>query len=174
MIDGVRIAFIVAAAENGIIGRDGQLPWRLPSDLRYFRKLTMGKPVLMGRKTYLSIGKPLDGRDNIVLTRRGDFSAPGIHIAASTDDAIAKAVSCAKARGVDEIQVIGGAEVYRTLLPFADRLYLTRVSASPEGDATFVFDAHEWTEVAREQMVRTEKDAHDAVFITLDRRRLPS
>lgn len=166
-----RIAFIVAAAENGVIGRDGQLPWRLSSDLRYFRKMTLGRPVIMGRKTFQSIGKPLDGRDNIVLTRDLDFTAAGVRVATTPEEAIAVAVASARARGVDEIHVIGGAEVYGTLLPFADRLYLTRVHAAPAGDATFVFDPGQWIEIARAPLPRTERDDHAAEVLIFDRRR---
>lgn len=167
----IRVTFVVAVAENGIIGRDGQLPWRLSSDLKYFRRMTMGKPVIMGRKTFKSIGKPLDGRDNIVMTRDTGFTAPeGVHVVRSPDAALALAHRLAEARGVGEIAVIGGAEVYRLMLPHADRLYLTRVHASPEGDASFGIDLADWIEAERSEMPRTERDAHAATFITYDRR----
>jgi dihydrofolate reductase len=166
----VRIAAVVAVAENGVIGRDGELPWRLSSDLKFFRRITLGKPVIMGRKTFASIGKPLDGRDNIVLTRDAGFAAPeGVHVVTSPGEALALSLRCAHARGANEISVIGGAEVYRLLLPRCDRLYLTRVHASPEGDATLALDLRQWREVERTEMTRTEKDAYDATFITLDR-----
>ncbi len=167
----IRISFIVAAADNGVIGRNGALPWRLSSDLKYFRRLTLGKPVIMGRKTFASIGKPLDGRDNIVLTRQPDFGREGVHVAATPEAALDLARRLAQARGADEIQVIGGAEVYRLMLPWADRLYLTRVHASPEGDTTFEVDSAQWIEVERNEMQRTEKDAHAATYLILDRRR---
>lgn len=171
MTGDARIAFIVAVADNDVIGRDGQLPWRLPTDLRHFRRLTLGKPVIMGRKTFQSIGKPLDGRDNIVLTRQAGFVAAGVHVVATPDAAITLARRLARKRGVDEVQVIGGAEVYAALLPVADRLYLTRVHAAPDGDAHFSLDQADWVERAREAMPRTDKDAHAADFITFDRRR---
>lgn len=171
MTGDARIAFIVAVADNDVIGRDGQLPWRLPTDLRHFRTLTLGKPVIMGRKTYQSIGKPLDGRDNIVLTRQAGFAVAGVHVAATPEAAIALARRLARERGVDEVQVIGGAEVYAALLPWADRLYLTRVHAAPDGDAHFSLDQADWVERACEAMPRTDKDAHAADFITFDRRR---
>ena len=167
----IRVTFVVAAAENGIIGRDGQLPWRLSSDLKYFRRMTLGKPVIMGRKTFRSIGKPLDGRDNILLTRDAALAVPeGVHVVTSPDAALALARRLAQERGADEIAVIGGAEVYRLLRPHAERLYLTRVHASPEGDATFDVDPSAWVEVARSEMPRTDRDAYAATFITYDRR----
>jgi dihydrofolate reductase len=166
-----RVTFVVAAAENGVIGRDGKLPWRLSSDLKYFRRMTLGRPVIMGRKTFQSIGKPLDGRDNIVLTRDAGFAAPeGVHVVTSADEALALGRRFAEARKAEEIAVIGGADIYRLMLPHADRLYLTRVHASPEGDAMFGIDLSGWTEVERLEMTRTERDAHAATFITYDRR----
>src|SRR4029453_17637548 len=128
------VAFVVAMAENGVIGREGQLPWRMPSHLKRFRLLTLGKPVVMGRKTYESIGKPLDGRDNIVITRQPDFKRPGIHVVATIADALALSKELAAERGTDEIAVIGGAEVFRAALPFTDRVYLTLVHGNPPGD----------------------------------------
>ena len=169
MIAGLRVAFVVAVADNGVIGRDGKLPWRLSSDLKFFRRITLAKPVIMGRKTFASIGKPLDGRDNIVLTRQPGFAADGIAVAATPDEALALAAAKAKARGAEEIAVIGGGEIYAALLPHADRIYLTRVHAAPAGDATFAFDAALWREVERADMPRTERDDHAATFITLDR-----
>jgi dihydrofolate reductase len=166
----VRIAFVVAVAENGVIGRNGQLPWRLSSDLKRFRKLTLGKPLVMGRKTYDSIGKPLDGRDNIVVTRQAGFSPPGAHVASSVEQALALGRELAAGRGVDEVMVIGGAEVYRMALPHAERLYLTLVHAEPEGDAHFhAPDSEQWRETAREPMPQGPNDQFSAEFIVLDR-----
>ena len=128
------IALVVAAAENGVIGRDGKLPWRLSTDLERFRSLTMGKPLIMGRKTFQSLRKPLEGRDNIVVTHSRDFTADGALIAHDLDAALDLARDCATTRHVDEIAVIGGAEIFRQVLPIADRIYLTLVHASPEGD----------------------------------------
>jgi dihydrofolate reductase len=165
-----RIAFVVAVAENGVIGRNGQLPWRLPSDLKRFRKLTLGKPVVMGRKTYESIGKPLDGRDNIVVTRRVDFGPPGVHAARSVEEAIAIGEALAAKRGVDEIAVIGGADIFRAALARADRIYLTLVHAAPTGDVRFATpDPRVWRETAREAMPQTAGDQFPAEFIVLDR-----
>ncbi len=169
MIEGLRVAFVVAVAENGVIGRAGGLPWRLSSDLKHFRRLTINKPVIMGRKTYASIGKPLDGRDNIVLTRQKGFAAEGVEVVAAPEAALALAARKAKARGAEEIAVIGGGEIYAALLAQADRIYLTRVHAAPDGDATFALDMAAWRETERAEMPRTDKDAHAATFITLDR-----
>ena len=170
MTDQVRLAFVVAAAENGVIGRDGRLPWRLPTDLKQFRKLTLGKPVIMGRKTYDSIGKPLDGRDNIVLTRRTDFAPPGVHVVSTPEAAVALARQLALQRGADEVAVIGGAEVYRATLPYTGRIYLTLVHARPEGDTLFTFDPELWTEIERQTMPRGQTDQYAADFLVLDRK----
>lgn len=167
----LRITFVVAAAENGIIGRDGAMPWRISSDLRYFRRVTIGKPVIMGRKTFEAVGKPLDNRDSIVLTRDPGYAVPeGVHVVTSPEAALSLARRLAQARGSEEIAVIGGAEVYRLMLPHCDRIYLTRVHASPEGDASFAIDPALWTEVDRSDMPRTDRDMYGATFITYDRR----
>jgi dihydrofolate reductase len=164
------VTFVVAVAENGVIGRDGQLPWRMPTDLKRFRKLTIGKPVVMGRKTYESLRKPLDGRDNIVVTRQKDFAAPGIHVASSVEDALALARKLGNARNADEIAVIGGAEIFRAALPFADRIYLTIVKARPEGDTVLEpFDPAQWRETLREALPQSANDQFPADFIVLDR-----
>lgn len=164
------IALIVAVAENGVIGRGGRLPWRMPSDLKTFRRITMGKPIVMGRKTYQSIGRPLDGRDNIVVTRDATFRAGGVEVAGSMDAALALAATRAKARGTDEIMIIGGAEIYGAAMPFAARIYLTRIHASPEGDATFADPpSTAWTEVRREPIPRDPRDDHAATLIVYAR-----
>jgi len=165
-----RVAFLVAVAENGAIGRKGKLPWKLPTDLKRFRKLTLGKPVIMGRRTYESIGKPLDGRDNVVVTRRPDFAAEGVHVAASVEDAIALGRELADKRGVDEVMVIGGEEIFRAAFPLADRIYLTLVLGSPAGDTRFdIPDAAAWRETAREPMPQGAGDQYPADFIVLER-----
>jgi dihydrofolate reductase len=128
------VVLVVAVADNGVIGQGGKLPWRLKSDLRLFRAVTMGKPVLMGRKTYVSIGKPLAGRTNIVVSRDRTFSAPGIVVAPGVGEALASARGDALRRGADEIAVIGGAEIYAQTLPVADRLIVTQVHMRPPGD----------------------------------------
>jgi dihydrofolate reductase len=165
-----KISLVVAAAENGVIGRGGGLPWRIPSDLKTFRRLTLGKPIIMGRKTYQSIGKPLDQRDNIVVTRDPAFRAAGVIVAGSLDEALANARALSAAKGIDEIIVIGGAELYRKALPLADRIYLTRVHAEPEGDALFPsLSEGEWREVSREPLARDARDEHSCTLVVLER-----
>jgi dihydrofolate reductase len=168
----MRIAFAVAVAENGIIGAGGELPWRLPTDLKRFRRTTMGKPIIMGRKTYASIGKPLDGRDNIVVTRDRAFAAPGVHVAFGIGEAIALGRRLAAARGAQEIVVIGGAEIFRAALPEAGRVYLTLVHGNPPGDTLLdPFDPQFWAETAREPMPQGAGDQYAADFIVLERKR---
>jgi dihydrofolate reductase len=169
--DEVRVAFAVAVAENGVIGAGGHLPWRLPTDLKRFRKTTMGKPIIMGRKTYVSIGKPLDGRDNIVITRDRTFTAPGVHVAATIDEALALGRQLAVQRGADEAVVIGGAEIFRAALASADRIYLTLVRGHPPGDTYLeAYDPSVWAETAREPMQQGPGDQYPADFIVLDRK----
>lgn len=164
-----RIAFVVAVAENGVIGRKGALPWRMPSDLKMFRKLTLGKPVIMGRKTFQSIGKPLPGRDNLVVTRDADFEADGVEVFASVDEAITRAETLAAARGADEIAVIGGAEIFAAVLSRADRIYLTRIHSAPEGDTFFAPDMVNWHDVSRIQLERAPGDDYEATLVVLER-----
>lgn len=136
----MKLAIIVAAAKNGVIGHNNQLPWRLPQDLKYFKAVTLGKPVIMGRKTYESIGKPLPGRINIVVTRSKDWSAvDGVIVTNSLEQALAEAqvLVASNQLASGEIMVIGGAEIYRSALPFVDRIYMTRVAVETEGDAFF-------------------------------------
>ena len=138
MIDEtIEIALVVAAGENNVIGKDGGLPWHVSSDLKFFRKITLGKPVIMGRKTFQSIGKPLGGRPHIVVTRDPDFVADGIFVAPDLDVAVDMARELAADLGQDEVMVIGGGQVYQATLPRADRVYLTRIHANPDGDAHF-------------------------------------
>ncbi len=166
----IKIALVVAVARNGVIGKDGGLPWRLSSDLKTFRRLTMGKPLVMGRRTFASLGKPLDGRDNLVVTRDTSFKAEGAEIFASLDAAVARARDHARTRSVDEIMIIGGADIYRQILPIADRLYWTEVAADVEGDTRFPdFDAKHWRAVSREPIPQGPKDDFPATLITLDR-----
>lgn len=164
------ISLIVAVAENGVIGKDGGLPWRLSSDLKTFRRLTMGKPMIMGRRTFQSIGKPLDGRDNIVVTRDPTFQPEGVSTTDSVTDALTLARVLGRTRGADEIMVIGGAQIYNSVLPVADRIYLTRVNASPDGDRTFPDpDPAHWREVSREAIAQGPKDDHAATLIVFER-----
>ena len=165
-----KITLVVAVARNGVIGRDGGLPWRLSSDLKTFRRLTMGKPLIMGRRTFQSLGKPLDGRDNLVVTRDAAFAAPGAEVFPDLEAALAMAQTRASARDVDEIMVIGGAGLYRQIIGRADRLYWTEVDATPDGDTHFpAFDRTGWREVAREAIPCGPKDDHAATLITLER-----
>jgi len=165
-----RVALIVATAENDVIGNDGALPWRLSSDLKFFRAVTMNKPLIMGRKTYDSIGKPLDGRDNIVITRNSEFEVPGVIVACDLEQALRVAREKAEERNANEIAVIGGAQIYELLLPQADIIYLTEVHAAPEGDTTFPkFNKKEWREVSRERHEAGPKDSADYSFVVLER-----
>jgi dihydrofolate reductase len=146
----ISLVHVAAVADNGVIGRGGRLPWRLKSDLRLFRAVTMGKPVVMGRKTYLSIGKPLSGRSNIVVSRDRSFAAPGVLVASDIASALTAARGDALRRGADEIAVIGGADIYAQTMGAADRLLITRVHLQPDGDTTFpAIDPAVWQEVER-------------------------
>lgn len=145
-----QIVLVVATADNGVIGRDGAMPWHLPADLRRFRRMTVGKPVIMGRKTFESIGKPLPGRHNIVLTRNDEWTADGVTVVRNLAEAIAAAGLDPRARA-PEIMVIGGAEIYGLAMPVATRIELTRIHVRPEGDTVFPEpDPAAWAEVARE------------------------
>ncbi|MEX0851974.1 MAG: dihydrofolate reductase [Bauldia sp.] len=167
---GIRLSLIAAVAENGVIGRGDGLPWRLASDLKRFRRITMGKPVVMGRRTFESIGKALAGRTNIVVTRRAGFAADGVGIAGSLDDALAKARRQAEHDGVDEVVVIGGAEIYRAALPLAERLYITHVAGAPDGDARFpAIDPALWRAVSREGVAAGEGDSAATTFVVYER-----
>ena len=157
------VTLVVARADNGVIGRDNALPWHLPPDLRHFKGLTLGKPVMMGRRTFESIGRPLPGRHNIVLTR-GDWTADGVTVVPTLVAAFAAAGE------VDEVMVIGGATVYAAALPQAGRVYLTEVHATPDGDTILPpFDPAAWHEVAREDHAAAG-DAPGYSFVTLARR----
>jgi dihydrofolate reductase len=148
----IAIVLLAAVADNGVIGRDNALPFRQSADLKRFKSLTMGKPVLMGRKTYLSIGKPLPGRTNIVVSRNGGFAAPGIVVAGSLDAALAAARGDALRRGVDEVIVIGGTDIFKQSMALADRIEITHVHTRPAGDTHFpAIDASRWREEARSE-----------------------
>ncbi|PTE09029.1 dihydrofolate reductase [Mesorhizobium helmanticense] len=166
------VAIYVAIAENGVIGRDGGLPWRLSSDLKRFKADTMGKPIIMGRKTYEGIGRPLPGRLNIVVTRDTGWRAEGVEIAHSLDDAIRLAnVRGRCMAGVDEICVIGGGEIYAQALPLADRLHVTHVLAAVDGDAHFpAIDPDFWHIVRSEDVPAGEKDSHATRYSVYERR----
>jgi dihydrofolate reductase len=164
------IALVVAMGDNRAIGKGGNLPWRLSSDMRYFREITMGKPIVMGRLTYMSLPRMLDGRLNIVLTRNAAFEAPGAVMAYNLEEALDVARREAKRTGAGEIMVIGGADLFRATLPQADRIYLTEVKAAPEADTWFPeFDRREWREVSRENHAPGPKDDHAFSFVVLER-----
>jgi thymidylate synthase len=151
-VSALPVALVVAAADNDVIGRGNALPWHLPADLAHFKRLTLGKPILMGRRTFESIGRPLPGRSNIVITRDPAFAAHGVRTVHSLDAALDLAAQIALVDGSDELMVIGGAQIYAAALPRAQRLYLTRVHARPEGDAFLpAIDWSEWREERREE-----------------------
>lgn len=166
MMSSLRVSLIAACSENGVIGRDGDLPWRLPDDLKRFRMLTTGHHVLMGRKTWESIGRALPRRVNLVLSRRPGFAAEGAIVCRSIEEAL----DHARAAGETELFVIGGEAVYRLALPIAQRLYLTRVHATVEGDARFpAFERERFRLVERERREADEAHAHAFTFETLER-----
>ena len=166
----MRIAFVVARAANGVIGQDGKLPWHISADLQHFKRLTLGKPVVMGRKTYESIGRPLPRRTNIVVTRDTNWRADGVLIAHDVPTALALAYEDAHRVGVDEVAVIGGAEIYRQTLPQATRIYLTEVHRDYPGDARLEVPSGGWREAAREDHA-AEGDQPAFSFVTLERTR---
>lgn len=166
-----QIVVVAAVAENGIIGASNDMPWRLPTDLKHFKQLTIGRPVIMGRKTFESLGRPLPGRPNIVITRNPQFAAVGVTAATSLEQALAIGVMLAREISADSVIVMGGGEIYRQAMPRADRLEITRVHAMPEGDTHFPeIDPANWREVARMVPERGEKDSADMTFLTFVRK----
>jgi dihydrofolate reductase len=165
-----KLTLVVAVAKNGVIGRDGQLPWRLSSDMKRFKAVTMGKPVLMGRKTWESLPKrPLAGRQNLVLTRDASYVAEGGWVYTDLPAMIAAGRAMAAGSGAEEVCVIGGAQLYNETLPLADRIVLTEVDLAPEGDAFLKLDLSSWREVSREAVARGEKDDANFVVRVLER-----
>ncbi|KAA9349935.1 MULTISPECIES: dihydrofolate reductase [Larkinella] len=161
------ISLIAAVAENGVIGQDNDLVWRLPDDFRYFKQTTSHHPILMGRKTFESLGKPLLNRLNVVITRNPDYRPDGVVVV----DSLEKAMDEARKTGIDEAFVIGGAEIYRQAIDSADRLYLTEVKASFEGDATFPdFDKSHWQEISRRHHATDERHAVAFDFVVWERK----
>jgi dihydrofolate reductase len=166
----LKIVLVAAHARNGVIGRDGDMPWRLSSDLRHFKAVTLGTPVIMGRKTYLSIGRPLPGRANIVVSRSG-FSAEGVETVDSLEAAFELARSHAENAGASQISVIGGGQIYALAIGLADELLLTEVEAEIEGDTVFpAIDSNLWQKVSLSEPVKTEKDSHSVRFVVWRRR----
>ena len=160
----MKISIVVAMAANRVIGRDNGLPWHLPADLKHFKETTMGKPILMGRRTWESIGRPLPGRTSIVITRDQDYAAPGCVVVNSIEAALQAAGQ------QEEVMVIGGAEFYRQVLPRTGTIYLTQIHADIEGDTFFPeLDEAEWRETARVDCEADERNPYEYSFITLER-----
>lgn len=164
------LSMIVATADNNIIGKDNDMPWHLPADLAYFKKVTLGKPIIMGRKTYESIGRPLPGRRNIVISRDSAYSAKGIDTVTSVEQALALVDGSNGSEAVEEIMVIGGGAIYRHCLASADRLYITHIKAAIDGDTHFPDYADgSWQKTASELRPSDEKNAHDLDFCIYNR-----
>ncbi len=155
----VRIAMIAGVAENGVIGSEQTIPWRVPSDMAFFKQTTMGKPIVMGRKQFETVGRPLPGRANIVVTRQKDYHPEGVMVVHSVDAAIAEARRIAEADGVDEIMIIGGGELYAQLIARADRLYISHIDLAPAGDVLFPAIAPEqWVVVDLPEVAPSPRD----------------
>jgi len=162
------VVLVLAVAENGVIGRGGALPWDLPDDLQHFKRYTLGCPVLMGRKTFESVGRPLPGRTNIVLTRDDRWQAPGVITCVDLEDALQRAEAQAVIDGAHSLCVIGGAQIYRLCLPLADKIVLTEVHGSVSGDAYFDLELlSDWQEQSREAFPAGERNSHDFTIVEL-------
>jgi len=167
----MKIVLIAAFAQNRVVGINNTLPWHLPEDLKYFKRTTSGKAIIMGRKTYDSIGRPLPNRTNIVISRNSDFQADGVRVVASLEAAIELAKEVNFINDVQEVMVIGGASIYEAALPIADRLYLTHVHAEIEGDAYFPeVNFKQWLEVSREDYQASDKNPYDYSFVVYDKK----
>ncbi|MDB2331404.1 type 3 dihydrofolate reductase [Alteromonas sp.] len=165
----MKIAMIAAMAENRVIGADNDMPWHLPADLKHFKAVTLGKPVIMGRKTYESIGRALPGRPNIVITSNKEYSLSDATVVDSPESALG--VAHVLGEGSDEVMIIGGGTIYQAFLPLADTLYLTHIELAVEGDTQFpdYQQAHQWKEVERVAHTNDEKNKHNYVFVTLQK-----
>jgi dihydrofolate reductase len=164
-----KLTLVVAVARNGVIGRDGALPWRISSDMKHFKAATMGKPVLMGRKTWESLPKkPLPGRQNLILTRDANFAAEGAWVYSDLAAMLAAGRAMAEAQGAEEVCVIGGAQLFNAVLPQADRIVLTEVNLEPPGDVRLELDFSAWREVSREHVERGPKDDADFTIRVLE------
>lgn len=161
------ISLIVAIAENGVIGKQGKIPWNLPSELAYFRRTTEGHPIIMGRKTYESIGHPLPRRYNIVITTQKSYSAGGCTVVHSIEEAIDEAK---KSPGNDEIFIIGGAEIYKLAMPLAGRIYLTKIHADVKGDKFFEYDLKDWKELSCKIQNADKQNKYSYDMLVLDRK----
>ncbi|MFM5698025.1 type 3 dihydrofolate reductase [Aeromonas veronii] len=163
----MKISMIAAMAHDRVIGKDNQMPWHLPADLAHFKRVTLGKPVLMGRKTFESIGRPLPGRRNLVISRNPDYQAEGIEVVGSVEAALALLAGSS----VEELMVIGGGHLYAEMLPSADCLYLTQIDLAAEGDTRFpAFDDGQWQRIECESHPADEKNPHPYSFETWQRR----
>ncbi|CAH8227451.1 type 3 dihydrofolate reductase [Vibrio aestuarianus] len=158
------ISMIAAMADKRVIGKDNQMPWHLPADFAWFKRCTLGKPVIMGRKTYESIGRPLPGRHNIVISRDASLMIEGVCVAPSIDEAIKVAGD------VDEVMIIGGGSIYQACMTKANKLYLTFIDLNVEGDTQFPEWGSEWQEVHREAYQADEKNAHNMQFVIFDKK----
>jgi dihydrofolate reductase len=167
----MRKALIVAMSRNRVIGRNNNLPWYLPGDLKYFKQATMGKPIIMGRKTWDSIGRPLPGRMNVVISRDAGREAPaGTVTAQSLEEALVKAEAQAELDGGDEVMIIGGGQIYAEALPMTDRIYITQVHAEVDGDAYFPeVNWDEWEEIGREDFSASDNNPYDYSFVVYQR-----
>lgn len=165
----MKIAMIAAMAENRVIGADNDMPWHLPADLKHFKAVTLGKPVIMGRKTYESIGRALPGRPNIVITSNKEYSLSDATVVDSPESALG--VAHVLGEGSDEVMIIGGGTIYQAFLPLADTLYLTHIELAVEGDTQFpdYQQAYQWNEVERVAHTSDEKNKHNYVFVTLQK-----
>lgn len=170
VLAGPVVSFVVAAARNGIIGRQGDMPWCMPSSLKRFRALTMGRPMIMGRKTYEAIGRPLEGRDSVVISRSAAYRPAGAHVVASLEEAFVLAARLATARGTNEIIIAGGGETYLAALPYATHIHLDRIETEVGGDAAFPeLDPAEWEEIERRPIDPSPRDQFRALAILFRR-----
>ena len=172
-MSAIELFAVVAAATNRVIGRAGDLPWRIPSDLKHFKSATLGRPMIMGRRTWASIGRALPGRTTIVVTRDPTFAADGVEVAASLEAAIARGRAIAERDGVDGVAIVGGGEIYAQAMDLLDRIELTEVALAPPIEGAVLFppiDPAAWVETARIAGTRGERDEADFAFVTLRRR----
>ncbi|MHB0954126.1 MAG: dihydrofolate reductase [Allorhizobium sp.] len=168
---GIKITIVVAVSENGVIGNDGDMPWKLSTDLKRFKALTLGKPLIMGRKTFESIGRPLPGRPHVIVSRNPDFHPDGIEVAPSLEAAIDRSAAIASGLGVDEIFVVGGGDIYRQALPLADTLHVTHVEAELAGDTRFPsVDPRVFEKIEESPVPAGEKDTYATRYAIYRRR----
>lgn len=159
------ISLLVAMDKNQLIGKDNDLPWRLPADLAYFKRVTMGHPIIMGRKTYDSIGRPLPGRENIIVTRDTSYKAEGCKVIHSIEEIVKM-----NQQTDQELFVIGGAEIFKEILPHSDRLYITEINEGFDGDTYFpTFDKAKWKVISKEQGIKNEKNPYDYTFLVYEK-----